>query len=261
MQHISQYATAWVANKEGADNMTQQASLPDMSSEWTREQLKMDQWAQMEWYVTLARTINFGTMPEWEQRRWREEIAAMKLRTAQFLPVPQDTKRHPRGKNGESHLRAILPDLAEIQEVRDAIARHLNELADGKGTFLGPFKIILSVNFHHVHDAYGRREIPRHTVYRGEIGEGGVGHLLIHMAKLLERYCDQIRRCPHPRCGVIFLQSRRHQEYCGRQCQSRAAMQKIRSPEKAQGKRKSTDEKPTIKASIERRLHNGKKRR
>lgn len=218
---------------------------------------------QMEWYVTLATTTNFGIMPEWEQRKWREEFAAMKLRgMAPVLPVPADTKRYPRGEDNKPVLRTFLPNLTGIQEVRDGIARHLNELADGKGTFLGPFQTSLTVSFHHIHDAYGRQEIPRHIIYRGEIGEEAViGHprsLLIHMTKLLEIYCDQIRRCPH--CHAIFLQFRRQQEYCGRRCQSVAVMQKRRNEDKAQ-KRKPTEEKSHTKGSIKGRLRHGKKRR
>jgi len=241
--------------------MAQHPSLPEMSSEWTRPQLEMDQWAQMDWFVTLARTINFGTLPEWEQCKWREEVAAMQLRAhTPLLPVPPDTKRYPRGEN--SNLSIFLPNLTQIQEVRDVIARHLNELADGKGTFLGPFQTSLTVSFHHIHDAYGRQEIPRHIIYRGEVGEETVNNhlrsLLIHMTKLLEIYCDQIRRCPH--CRAIFLQFRRQQEYCGRRCQSVAVMQKRRAEDKAQ-KRKQTEEKSHTKGSIKGRLRHGKKRR
>ena len=252
-----------VANKEGAGYMTQPASL-QISPTWTRDQLEMDTRSEMEWFVALGRTLNnFGSMAGWEQLKWTEEFAAMYSRAAgPVLPVPADKTRYPRGEDAGLQA-AYLPTLAQMQEVRDEIAGHLNDLADGKGTVLGPFQVTVSVRFEHVHDAYGRQKKPRHIIHRGEMGEKVENiyriSLLRHLTTLLETYCDQIRRCPH--CLSVFLQNRRHQEYCSRRCQSVAVMQKRRAEEKAKSKKKPTDKRQGLRASQRRRARRGTKRR
>lgn len=202
-------------------------------------------------------------MPEWEQFKWKGEFADMYLRTKPVVPVPTDTKRYPQDSEQDKILAAPLPTLQQMEEVRHKIAPHLDNLADGKGTSFGPFEIALIVVFHHVHDAYGRHKTPRHNIYRGEIGEGS-GHiyeraLLLHMTTLLERHCDQIRRCPL--CRQVFLQNRRHQQYCGRRCQSVAVMQKHRAEEKAKTKKKSPNKRQGLTASRRRRARRGTKGR
>lgn len=238
-----------------------------MSPLWTRDELNMDAWSQMEWFVRLGRADKFGTMPAWEQLKWQEECAAMYLRGAEpVIPAPVDTKRYsryPTGMRSDTPLGCNLPTLEHLQEARDAIAPHLTALADGRGTDLGPFPITLTVSFHHVHDAYGRQHVPRHLIYRGETTEPVANpfhaSLLRHMTRLLEIYCDQIRRCPRSSCQRVFLQTRRHQEYCSRQCQSIAVMQKRRATDKktlsSQLKGKQTGHKK------ERRSPHGKKGR
>jgi hypothetical protein len=163
-----------------------------------------------------------------------------------------------REKDDERLVTIPLTTLTEMQHVRTQIAGHLNALADGKGTSVGPFRISFSVRFHHVHDAYGRQERTRHIVYRSETGEpSGERSLLRHMTSLLETYCDQIRRCPH--CKNMFLQFRRHQEYCGRRCQSVAVMQKRRADMKAE--RKPSEKKRVVKRAVKGGSQHGKKRR
>lgn len=184
-----------------------------------------------------------------------------------FLPVPADTKRYPRGDSTEVPRATYLPTLEHMQEIKDQLAPHLTDLAGGNGTSLGPFQIsfIFNVRFQHVHDAYGRQDIPRHIIYRDETRESGANiyepGLLLHMTRLLETYCDHIRRCPRPSCQRMFLQNRRHQEYCDRRCQSVAVMQKRRTEEKEKSKKITIDKKSGITASIKRGARHGKKRR
>ncbi len=246
--------------------MTQPPLPCEMSPQWTRDQLEMNTWCQMEWFVRLGETQTFVTMPDWEQLKWKEEFAAMYLRaTGPANSVPTDIKRYPRVNETEEPQRIELPTLEQMQDVRDNVARHLNELADGVGTYLGPFQINFSVKFKHVHDAYGRQDIPRHCIYRIEMGKPTTNifqpNLLRYMARLLENYCDQIRRCPRSSCQRVFLQNRRHQEYCDRRCQSVAVMQKRRTEEKEKSKKGPIDKKPVLKTSIKGGGRHGTKRR
>jgi len=244
--------------------MMQQHPAHEAKTTWTKEELEMPWWSQMAWFVLLGRTTaNFDSMPGWEQLKWKEEFATMSLRAdSSAIPVPADTKRYPRGEETEYYGVHVLPTLEEMQQVRHVITRHLNELADGKGTFLGPFTISFSVNFHHVHDAYGKQKTPRHVIYRGESDVATniyLPTLLRHLTRLLETYCDQIRRCPH--CRHVFLQNRSHQQYCSRGCQSVAVMQKRRTEEKAKSKKKPTNKRQGLTASQRRRARHGTKRR
>ena len=236
-----------------------------MSPQGTRDQKEMDAGSQMEWFVMLGGTQNFVTMKDWEQLKWKEEFAEMYLRANEPVnPVHVGMKRYPRAKD-ETPRSIDLPTLEQMQDVRDKIASHLNELADGVGTYLGPFQINFSVKFKHVHDAYGRQDIPRHCIYRVEMGQPTTNifqaNLLRYMARLLEIYCDQIRRCPRPSCQRVFLQNRRHQEYCDRRCQSVAVMQKRRTEEKEKSKKGPIDKKPVLKTSIKGGGRHGTKRR
>ena len=243
--------------------MAQLHSSEEVRTLWTRSQLELNAWSQMDWFVTLGGAHNFVTMPVWERLKWKEEFAAMLLRTdGSVIPIPADPMRYPRGKVTDLLKVTSLPTIEQMQDVRDEITGHLTELADGKGTSLGPFKVTFLVMFRHVHDAYGTHETPRHFIQIGETGEPKANiyqtSLLRHMTRLLETYCDQIRRCPH--CSKVFLQNRRHQEYCRRSCQSVAVMQKRRNKEKMKGNR-PIDKKPALKASIKGGLQHDKKAR
>ena len=235
-----------------------------LSRQWTSAQLEVDPWEQLKWYVNLAKAGDFSGMQEWEQLKWKDEFAAMFLRTATVIPIPPKTWKYPRGSAIETLKCTYLPTLIQMQEVQIQTARHIHELADGKGTYLGPFQVSIAVKFQHVHDAYGRQEVPRHIIFRNEnLGESVSNVyepiLLRHMASLLEleSYCDQIRRCPY--CKAVFLQFRRHQEFCSRDCQSVAVMKKRRAEEKA--KQGLATEKLNLTASAKGRLRYGKKRR
>ena len=231
-----------VANKDGGGLMAQQG-LPQADIHVrTDAELVMDRWGQMEWYVKFAGTTEFRAMPEWEQLKWVHEFAEMYLRVKPVFEVPDNAIRYPRPGEAVGRKGTYLPALAEMEEVRSEIAHHLNDLADGRGTIMGPFRRSLSVKFQHVHDEYGRREEPRYLIHRWEMGEGLVGYrdsLLRHMTGLLESYCDHIRRCPRPSCQKVFLQNRRQQAYCSRGCQSVAVMQKRRAEAKAKSPRKA----------------------
>ena len=86
----------------------------------------------------------FDKMPGgWEQHKWKEEFAAMQFRAHSPLLFlyPAIRSGTPRGKDDEqAPLLLHLPTIEQMQEVRNDVSLHLNELADGKGTFLGPLR-------------------------------------------------------------------------------------------------------------------------
>ena len=246
--------------------MTQRHWSEGVRTQWTRDELEMDAWSQMAWLVALGGAHDFVTMPVWEQLKWKEEFAAMYLRTdGSVIPIPADPMRYPRREEKGTDLRMVptLPTLENMQEARDKIAGHVTELADGKGTTLGPFSVTFFIKFFHVHDAYGRHETPRHFIEINQAGEPESNiyatSLERHMTQLLQTYCDRIRRCPH--CSIVFLQNRRHQEFCTRRCQSVAVMQKIRGLPKAKPSKKSKNGKRILKDLIKGGARHGKKRR
>ncbi len=216
--------------------MPQHKPPPTTTFRQVRGEAKMNEWNEMNRYVEFARTQSMTDMPEWERLKWLDELQKMyRIAHGPLISALAVRKQYPRGEESET-VPLYPPTLALMQEARDEIAKHLENLASGNGTFLGPFKVSFSVRFIHVHDAYGRQNVPRHIINRGEVGElvTNIYHtaLLRHMTRLLETYCDQIRHCSSPTCRKLFLQNRLDQEYCSRRCQSIAITRKRRASQK-----------------------------
>jgi hypothetical protein len=235
------------------------------SSEETERALSRighDRWSQLNWFVRLVNVGNFDEMTAGERLLWQEEFAVM------MQPEPTGEKLHGYSAltNAETSVPLTMVDLdalglyprtiEEMKKVRESTAPHLRRLANGEDTYIGPFTLNYGVRFSHIHDRYGKMLVPRYNVQREE---GGLRTLeeayLLKLSWLLEGYAAQIRRCTH--CRNIFLQSRRNQEYCGRGCQSVAAMRT--NPKRVLARSKPTT--VTRVSRTERTKHHGAKGR
>lgn len=226
---------------------------------WSR--IGLDDWSQMNWFVKLANTTGFETMTEGERLVWKEEFSAMLAKgNSPISEAPRDPKRYPGApgsKTSQTSLQmtpSFSPD--QMQQARDAIAVHLDKLADDQGTSLGSFSITYTVSFHRNENHDEDTESPRYLVYRGEIGGSPRDRLLLRMSKLLETFADKIRRCSH--CKKVFLQLKRSAKYCGPQCYSVAGMRRIRAERKTQPGVKRKDRKTVRRARRKKESRQGK---
>jgi len=220
--------------------MTQQRSLQESTIEKAEARIGLDSRHQMAWFVRLANTPAFGTMTDGEHLLWQEEFVAMWIRgNLSVLGVSRDTKRyprpHPRPPATPAEMQALgvfyPPAPAQMQEVRDVIAGHINGLADEKGTRIGGIQVSLTIDFY-PNPAYDQnKKLPRYLIYRGEVGEPVYNiyqqTLLLRAAKLFETYADKIRRCAL--CQKIFVQLKRSAKYCGPKCYTVGCMREFRA--------------------------------
>ncbi len=209
---------------------------------WSR--IKLDPWSQLKWFVDFAETTSFTTMPEEEQRHWKEELGAMLSKASRpFIEIPQRLMRSRGASRSTAQQTALefVPALSpsNIQQIQDAITAHLTGLADGQGTFIGSFSISYSVMFRHQHELYGKTTVPRYLIEQGEVGGQPKDRLLLYLAQLLEHYADHIRRCKHGDCRKLFLQGNRNAKYCGPKCYTIGCMRELR----ARRKREAEDKK------------------
>lgn len=226
--------------------MTQPFPGYETVNEKAWDRIGLDEWSQLKWFVKLANTSGFETMTEGEQLLWKEEIAAMLSKASSPITGgPPDTKRYPgaaRSKASQTVLQqtpAFSP--AQLQQARDTIAPHLDNLADDQATIFGGFHITYTVSFQKNADYDENTESPRYLVYRGESGGSPQDHLLLRLSKLLETYADKIRRCPH--CKKMFLQFKRSAKYCSPKCYTVAGMRRLRAELKRQRALKITNKK------------------
>jgi len=206
----------------------------------------LNSWSQMAWFVKLVNANGFESMTDGEQLLWKEEFVAMWFlkENITLIAIPPDTKRYPRSpqlprhSSGQTQDYGMPPPLtsAQMQEARDVIAKHINELADDRGTLIGGFDITYTISFHK-NAAYDQNpKVSRYLIYRGETG-GAVYNIyqfsfLLHASKLLEKYADKVRRCDH--CKNVFLQVKRTGKYCGSKCYTVAGMRRLRTERKTQ---------------------------
>jgi hypothetical protein len=180
------------------------------------ERIKFDvsEWDQMNWYVTLA-NADMGHLSPGETLSLQEEVRS--LERTLFRDI----------------LKVPLPELEEIRNLHSIIRTHLESLADKGYAVIGPFSLKVHIvrpkvpPFEHGQGWYD-------LVHYPDLTEGDL--LAYHMSQLLQKFGHAIRRCPH--CNKIFLQQRRNGRYCGRTCQSRAVMKRIRAEKKATKKPK-----------------------
>jgi len=232
---------------------------------WSR--MGLDLWSQMMWFVKLANTSGFDAMTEGEQLLWKEEFVAMwGKRIRGLIEIPHDTKRYPRPSSSPEQVQYMgiaPPSPDDMEEVRDVIAEHINDLADDKGTRIGAFNISYTIDFYK-NPAYDQNKEPnRYIIYRGETA-GPVynfyrQNLLLHASKLLEEYANRLRRCEH--CEKVFLQVKRTAKYCGSKCYTVAEMRRLRAERKTQTALKRKNKKPGPKTSARGGSRHGKKKR
>ncbi len=210
--------------------MTKSSRAKEPERQVTQGPMKIKLWSQAEWFVKFAALKELGTLTEAEQLRWRQELAVVELKArTPILPVPEDPLRYPRGESTcDDSPVIVLPSMDEAEATLNVIRPYIVDLAEGRRVYLGPFDLRYTLAFHHIHDQYGRKNIPRYVIYRGEFHPTSFFHtsILRHLASLLEMYCDHVRRCLH--CAGLFLQFRRQQRFCGRRCQSIVAARKTR---------------------------------
>jgi hypothetical protein len=233
--------------------MTQQPPHIKVTTEKAWSRIGTDEWSQMAWFVKLANITGFASMTRGEQLIWEEEFVAMKLRgTGPVMEVSHDRSRYPRSPDSTaSEILAHLPTPVQMQEVRDAIAPHIENLADDKGTLLGGFTTTVTISFHKNDDHDKNPDNPRFLIYRGEVSEGPTANiyyrtLVLRMARLLEVYADKVRRCKL--CRKFFLQLKRSAKYCSPKCYTVGCMREFRA-------------KQGHTASVKGRSRHGKKRR
>lgn len=202
---------------------------------WGR--IGLGEWDQMKWFVDLANTTDFEAMTEGEQLLKKEEFAAMlSVACRPLIEIPPDTKRYPGSVGSKTPQPALeyVPafSVLDMQRFQNEISPHLDRLADDESTSFGGFNVSFTVNFpknpHYTEHAEG----PRYHVSRGEVGGSPHENLVLRMARLLETYADNVRRCPH--CKKVFLQFRRSATYCGPECYTVAGMRRLRAEREAQ---------------------------
>lgn len=212
---------------------------------WNR--IGHSEWDQMVWLVKLANTSDFETLSAGELLLWQEEFMAMFLRGhGPVIKTPLDHKRYPRS-DGPKATFLEWPTPAEMLRIRDAIKRPIEDLADGRGTWIpegGSFDVSYSVKFMG-NPEYSEKPNtePRYLVDRNEssgVGSSYQQRFMLRLLCLLEAYpdknrrsicADKLRRCSY--CPKVFLQVKRSSRYCSRGCYTVAGMRRLRGERKA----------------------------
>ena len=208
-------------------------SQEDVRRWMERKEQAPSPWHQMSWYVELAR-MDLTKLRPGDLLNLQGEFASRRQLLSLCDPTP--------------------PTRSEIERVQAAIMPHLERLADGKDTTIGPFRMHRVVEFYWLlkksvksdkrasgTDRYFQTRIVTYELPQENYGEH-VGTFLTNMADLLETYGRSIRRCP--KCGRIFLQFRRTARYCSRKCQAVSAVQKRRAKQKNESSSHDRDKVP-----------------
>src|SRR5262249_33436220 len=109
--------------------MAQQDSLLTRTH-WSYEELEMNRWDQVAWFVEFGNTKDFRGMSQGQKLGWQEQIEAMQLRAQSWISVPAPIGRF-RKVTMDRRRFTYLPNLLQMQKFRDRIANHLNDIADG----------------------------------------------------------------------------------------------------------------------------------
>jgi hypothetical protein len=217
--------------------MTQQPYYVKVTTDQASARIGNDEWSQMAWFVKLANTTGFEIMTRGEQLIWEEEFVAMYVRgRGPVIDVPQDAKRYPRSPDTTApEIVPHLPTPAQMQEVRDAIAPHIDNLADDKHTLLGGFTATLTIGFYKNADHDKNPNSPRFLTSRSEVSVEPKANsyyrtLELRMARLLEVHADKVRRCKL--CRKFFLQFKRSAKYCSAKCYTVGCMRDFRAAQR-----------------------------
>lgn len=191
-----------------------------------------DRWDQMAWFVKLANTA-MATLTPGDIQNLQDQCEAIRKVPIPFRPIPSDRKRYPfQSWWGAS----ASPTLRDLQNIHDAIAPRLNDLANGANVSFGPIEVTHTTRFQKSNEAEQQAGYPPHRISPCAVLRAGSqswpDEFVLRAALLLETYVDGIRRCPH--CTKVFLQLRRNANYCGPACYSVAGMRRVREEQRAQ---------------------------
>jgi hypothetical protein len=200
----------------------------------------------MNWYVLFAKE-DLAKLTAGDTLNLQEQICAIWVK----LRYIDKRASHP--------TRPELPSFQQVQELQDAVIKHLSEIVVDGETKAGPFQISRFISQPLIRlneDEPDRSPVLGVGDWESQILITGPKHdtfkdyLITHLFDLLAEHADSVKACPHCRQG--FLQLRRHAVYCSRACQSVAAMQKQRA------KAQETQQKPKrSKKSRNRTNHKG----
>lgn len=188
-----------------------------------------DRWQQMQWFVTLADT-DLAAQSEGDIKNWQDACEAIHLIPLPLTLIPTRVGgkecRPCRGWTGPDS-----PTRDQLEEIQEAIAQPLKDLADGKADIDLGGRVSMSESFQ-MHRQKGSG-LPFIT---SEIEVEGYGNwrddFVLRVRRLLATFITSIRRCPH--CGKVFLQLRKNATYCGPACYSVAGMRKLREKKLAE---------------------------
>lgn len=193
--------------------------------------IMFDRWDQMAWFVKLANTA-MATLHPGDILNLQGQCEAIRKVPISFHPIPSDRKRYP--FHG-GWVASASPTLRDLQNIHDAIAPRLNDLANGVDVSFGPIEIAHTIRFQKSNEAEQQAGYPPYRISPSSFLRGSHAwpdEFVLRAALLLETYVDSIRRCPH--CTKVFLQLRRNANYCGPACYSVAGMRRVREKQRAQ---------------------------
>lgn len=189
----------------------------------------------LDWFVDFSRK-DLAKMSPAEQFSLREEIRALQ----------------------EEGLNYTVNDASVIShwiQTQEAVAVYLKALTETGQLYSEPFQLKFSFTV--------PRFIPqgatqfKEPIYVGEFVEPFDGKGLLYLLILALRHAgDRLRYCKH--CSTLFVQARRKQQFCKRECQQVASMRELRNKRMKEQKARETKRRS---AHVNRRASHGKKRR
>ncbi|MDN5941098.1 MAG: hypothetical protein L0H94_04355 [Nitrospira sp.] len=197
---------------------------------------------------------------DWDRLNWYVQLMAKRLdglSAGELLMLQEEFAALERTLRGND--KSVKPSLEAMKGFQTSVKRYVECLVDDDKTTLGPFLVSIEVyvplaaaergerNKDWISQRFGPVDRKTSTLPRitsRETVKGMEPCLLYHLAKLLEQLGASIKRCNH--CLSIFVQSRRHAAYCGRQCQSVAAMREVRRKRKERQPKRLTTRKKGV---------------
>lgn len=187
------------------------------------------------WFVDFSRK-DLEKMSPAEQFSLREEIRALQ----------------------EEGLNYTVNDASVIRhwiQTQDAVAHYLKTLTETGQFYSEPFQLKFFFTV--------PRFLPqgsaqfKERIYFGEFVESFDGKGLLYLLILALRQAgDRLRYCKH--CSTLFVQARRKQQFCKRECQQVASMRELRERRMKEQKARKTKRRSS---QVNRRASHGKKRR
>ena len=187
------------------------------------------------WFVDFSRK-NLAKMSPAEQFSLREEIRALQEE----------------GLNYTVNDASVVSHWVQTQE---AVAHYLKTLTETGQIYSEPFqlKFFFTVPRFIPKEAAQLKE----RIYVGEFVEPFDGKGLLYLLVLALRHAgDRLRYCKH--CSTLFVQARRKQQFCKRECQQVASMRELRDRRMKEQKARKTKR---ALSQVRRRVIHGKKRR